>query len=1396
MRIEHIVNRLEQQLTLKDFIVNAVDNLTKVGYSNITSQRVNARLRALKENWETFSVIHHAINVAITKTTLDEKSQLHCHAYFSENIYSTTYEAYLDAIEKMTALSENESEVLHSLLTLKRLTKESASELEHLYTNLMQIYRTLETLERPIHIWDDFLVFIAVQRLDADSVKSWEQHLGKPSNFSNQHSAKIHFQSKAQENHSKKTSSCSLCSNHYVSNCSQYTSKSVPQRLAVLKQYKLCFNCLGPHKVSECRIAKRCLKCGKRHHTSIHQKFIPKQSTSESTSSIIETAAATRSKSTEAHVLHSAFQDRQLTSSILLATAEVFVMSSNGESRKVRTLIDQGSEISLVSENLVQSLHFPRNRSTISLIGVGTKANQTRGAVTLNLRSHVNQFDFSITAHILPKLTCLLPSIKVQDTDWPHLKGLALADTHYKTPGKIDIILRADAHALIIEDGFKRGEGKSPIAQCTKLGWIISGPTDMNSSSNQAHGHHVSVDVELHNLLQRFWTLDEIPNSTTSSLSTDDQKCERHFRETHSRDQQGRYTVRLPFKRANSTLGNSQVKALRVLTNLSRKLSSDSIYKDSYFEFLEEYKRLDHMKLVDDSMPELKVNYYLPHHGVFRENSPTTKLRVVFNGSSRSTTGVSLNDLHTGAKLQGDVSDVLGSDSSDTPFLSISRKCIDKLRYIQMNGTFSEFYALRTIAQLVEDEGSNYPLAISSLIKGRYVDDIFGGADSIQQAREIMQQLKSLCMVGGFPLQKWISNNPEILFSIQTENRNTSTSVRFEDSPTVHVLGLQQSQEIPKLTFPRWINIKANYDLEIHGFSDASQLTICATVYIRSISEEGQISTHLICSKTKVAPIKKLTIPRLELSGAVLLAKLTSRVLQVLHLQHVSVTLWTDSSIVLTWINNHPSRWKDFIQNRVCYIQETVPQAIWKFVPGSENSADCATREITPMQLLHHTMWWSGPPWLASDSSSWPKKPQIPSHIGNLEERLVRAFITQAEPDRIWDLIHRYSSYNKLLRITALCKRAISRFRRAENSSLTTPISTSEMNEAGTYWIRTIQTIFFEKEIQFLSNEKPLPRQNPLIRLTPFLDSNVHIEFVTDYTTEAFLAAYRRFISRRGICSTLISDCGTNFKGADSEFKRLFSSSSKDWGQLAALLAKDGAQWKYIPPATPHFGGKWETGVKSVKYHLRRVMGNQLLTYEEMTTFLTQSFGPVGNLLEVDQPVGVGASEMKRTRAPIEHSEGDEDEQPVTAQRLKEVLTTVTADISRQQLAMQQQQQEFLQRQQQEFLREQQRETGIQWIASQIPEFGGTEEENVFTWVRRVEKVSLIHGALDSVTLLAASSRLVNPARKWYEVQTGEAMESWIGLRQALTRMFERQVPFYKMMQKIGQEVEPGQGDL
>lgn len=109
----------------------------------------------------------------------------------------------------------------------------------------------------------------------------------------------------------------------------------------------------------------------------------------------------------------------------------------------------------------------------------------------------------------------------------------------------------------------------------------------------------------------------------------------------------------------------------------------------------------------------------------------------------------------------------------------------------------------------------------------------------------------------------------------------------------------------------------------------------------------------------------------------------------------------------------------------------------------------------------------------------------------------------------------------------------------------------------------------------------------------------------THATTEAFLAAFRRFVSRRGLCSTLYSDRGTNFVGADPKLRELFGRATRNC-QIADALANEGVQWRFNPPAAPHFGGIWEAAVKSTKHHLQRVMGDSTLTFEEMTMFLTQ----------------------------------------------------------------------------------------------------------------------------------------------------------------------------------------------
>ncbi|XP_029054393.2 uncharacterized protein LOC114881715 [Osmia bicornis bicornis] len=121
-----------------------------------------------------------------------------------------------------------------------------------------------------------------------------------------------------------------------------------------------------------------------------------------------------------------------------------------------------------------------------------------------------------------------------------------------------------------------------------------------------------------------------------------------------------------------------------------------------------------------------------------------------------------------------------------------------------------------------------------------------------------------------------------------------------------------------------------------------------------------------------------------------------------------------------------------------------------------------------------------------------------------------------------------------------------------------------------------------------------------------FATSAVHLEVVTVYSADAFIAAYRRFAARRGAAASLYSDCGTNFQGADAQLKKQFRDSTRENQDIAALLAKDGTQWNFNPSAVPHMGGEWEAVVKSLKFHLKRTIGDALLTFEESITLLAQ----------------------------------------------------------------------------------------------------------------------------------------------------------------------------------------------
>ena len=160
------------------------------------------------------------------------------------------------------------------------------------------------------------------------------------------------------------------------------------------------------------------------------------------------------------------------------------------------------------------------------------------------------------------------------------------------------------------------------------------------------------------------------------------------------------------------------------------------------------------------------------------------------------------------------------------------------------------------------------------------------------------------------------------------------------------------------IIIPRCIQPNRSIRIEVHGFADASELAYGACVYLRCIDEYNNVTCNLICSKSRVAPLKHLTIPRLELCAAVILSQLVERISTIIETKIDKTYFWTDSSIVLCWIKTPSYQLKSFVASRVSKIQESKHN--WYHVDTKQNPADMVSRGITPQSIKDSNLWWHG----------------------------------------------------------------------------------------------------------------------------------------------------------------------------------------------------------------------------------------------------------------------------------------------------------------------------------------------------------------------------------------------------------------------------------------------------
>ena len=172
---------------------------------------------------------------------------------------------------------------------------------------------------------------------------------------------------------------------------------------------------------------------------------------------------------------------------------------------------------------------------------------------------------------------------------------------------------------------------------------------------------------------------------------------------------------------------------------------------------------------------------------------------------------------------------------------------------------------------------------------------------------------------------------------------------------------------------------------QLHVFCDASEKGYAAVVYVRTRNCHGKVKTNLLTAKTRVAPVKQLSMPRLELCAAQLGANLLRQISQALEVDDVFA--WTDSTIVLNWLSKLHRAWNTFVANRVSNIQEIIPRQNWDHVPTLENPVYVASRGTTVALLLEDDLWWNGPSWLSTDEELWPHYRPINEEIPERREQ-------------------------------------------------------------------------------------------------------------------------------------------------------------------------------------------------------------------------------------------------------------------------------------------------------------------------------------------------------------------------------------------------------------------------
>ncbi|CAG7632968.1 unnamed protein product [Allacma fusca] len=1180
--------------------------------------------------------IHSKTNISGAQKMQYLVSSLQGEALAMVKAFTVSDENYTEAWELLKRRYHNTRLLVNSVLKKfcdqSSLVEEDGPALRKMIDTSLECTRSLKILMVQVHHWDAMLVYILAEKLDSETRQHWELSLKTDDISSFEDLIKfLEIRSRALSLIGSKSKSTKVNEKGKSTN-SNHGSVS---------------KCMSGHSSAKCSNTTNCKKCGKRHHTMLHLDFTSAKGAPAETPKLKESTSVT--------ALNSVDDDSQ----VLLGTAILLVPDSQGCLKEVRAVLDSGSQATFISSDCLRYLGFQSKRSSLSVTGLGdSNCGNVLGYANIELRSRYDaNFSCYVKVFALRTVTKEMPTSTFNKKNWSHLRSLPLADPQFNISRKVDMLLGADVLQLIIQEGVKTARN-GPMAQKTAFGWILSGGIQVGPSI-------CTYMVTTDDLVKRFWEIEELPASL--HMSPEEKACEECFLSTTTRTDDGRYIVRLPFKsNAVRPLGDSRIQAIFRLRAQERRFQKEPSLFQQYF--------------------------YLPHHAVLKDSSTTTKCRVVFDGSAKTGSGNSLNDLlMVGPKTQDDIVQLLirfrthlvalvGDiekmyrqvlvHPEDTPYQRILWRENPEEPYrdyelltVTYGTSCAPYLATRTLNQLAEEEKNRHPIASEVLRKDFYVDDCVSGTSSIPAALHLKSELQELLQRGGFHIRKWASNDPNVIspegskdiVSFDFDNQITTLGLQWipgrdlftfkvddmkKKSPTKRNIlseiskiydplgwlspvivkskimlqslwkikldwdeivpdsaikewwGFQsQLKALEKVKIPRCYLNSANQPFEIHGFCDASQAAYAAVVYYRSLEPEVKVTiiaaknsqpdTHLEERKT----VQNLSVIIMDnpvmkrFSNWNLLVRVTGWIFRFYNNFRKRTNLHGPLSTLE--LNNALCIWVRFVQGN--YFSTEIKD----LKAGRNLSSKSPLVTLAPF-LDQIGVLRVGGRLQAAKISSDRKFPILLPSKNYITEIIVKSEhlrLLHAGPQLLQASI---SQIFWILRVRDLCKKVChncmtcAKVRGKTQNQLMGSLPSLRVNPSRAFL--NVGVDFCGPFLMKVLKGRGHKRFKAYVAVFVCFGSRaIHLELVSDLSTNAFMAALRRFTSRRGKPNVIHSDCGTNFVGSNNEMKeflKLIRSQSHNL-EVSRNLSEDGIQWKFNPPGAPHFGGLWEAGVEA-----------------------------------------------------------------------------------------------------------------------------------------------------------------------------------------------------------------------